>query len=542
MRVRLFLLAIISGILFTLAWPVNGFPFLLFVAFIPLLMIQHHISVDNRLRARHLFMYSYIAFLIWNIGTTWWVACIHFGQAAAYGAWGANSLLMAIVFLVYHKVKRSLPERYGTFALIPLWIAFEWLHHDWDLTWPWLTLGNGFASWNKTVQWYEYTGTFGGSLWVLLVNVLLFDLWMYRNTLLRPFKRKAIYIGALVFVIVFPLVSSLIIYRSIDPVKGDDSIDVVVVQPTVDPYAKFGADYYEQLEKMLALAESKMDDSVDYLVLPETALTEYIWENEIDNSVSIQRLFKYRSRYPNLAVVTGAATGRYFPPGERPSLTARLFKTQPGWYDNYNTACQIDSTHSICVYHKSKLVPGSEKLPFPRYLRYLEKFALNLGGTVGSLGVQDNRTVFYHPTRKTGIAPVICYESIYGDYVGQYIRNGARYIFIMTNDGWWDDTPGYHQHLAYGTLRAIETRKPIARSANTAISCFIDIRGDVQQPQKWWDSVAIRQKLITTNALTFYTRHGDYIAIAMYWISLGLVAWFFIRLVLRFIQKRRKTA
>jgi apolipoprotein N-acyltransferase len=112
----------------------------------------------------------------------------------------------------------------------------------------------------------------------------------------------------------------------------------------------------------------------------------------------------------------------------------------------------------------------------------------------------------------------------------------------MTNDGWWDDTPGYHQHLAYGSLRAIETRKPIARSANTAISCFIDIRGDVQQPQKWWDSVAIRQKLITTNALTFYTRHGDYIAIGMYWISWLLVVWFFVRLILRFVQKRRKTA
>src|ERR1044072_7037158 len=234
MRGRLFLLTFISGLLFVLAWPVKGFPFLLFVAFVPLLMIQHHISGDNRLRARHLFFYSYLAFLIWNVGATWWVACIHFGQEAAYGAFLANSLLMAFVFLVYHKVKRALPERYGTFALIPLWIAFEYMHHDWDLTWPWLTLGNGFAAWNKTIQWYEYTGVFGGSFWILLVNVLIFDLWMYRNTLLRPFKRKAIYIAALSLVIIVPLAASLGIYYSIDPGKGDETIDVIVVQPTID--------------------------------------------------------------------------------------------------------------------------------------------------------------------------------------------------------------------------------------------------------------------------------------------------------------------
>lgn len=542
MRARLFLLTFISGILFTLAWPANGFPFLLFIAFVPLLLVQHHISVDNRLRARHLFFYSYLAFLLWNVGTTWWVACIHYGQEAAYGAFLANSLLMAVVFLIYHKVKRALPERYGTFALIPLWIAFEYLHHDWDLTWPWLTLGNAFASWNETIQWYEYTGTFGGSMWVLLINVLIFDLWIYRNTLLRPLKRKMIYIVSLATVIIIPLITSLIIYNSVDPAEGEHSIDVVVVQPSIDPYSKFDSDFRAQLDKMILLAEEKMDTAVDYVLMPETAMSEYLWENEIDFSWGINRLYKYRSHYPQLAIVTGAATGKYYPPGEKPSVTARTFSAQPGWYDNYNSAIQLDTTHKILIYHKSKLVPGSEKLPFPALFGHLDDLALDLGGTKGSLGIQDERTVFYHPEKKSGIAPVICYESIYGEYVSEYIRNGARFIFIMTNDGWWDDTPGYHQHLAYGTLRAIETRKSIARSANTGITCFINMRGDVEQPQEWYASSSIRQKIVSTEALTFYTRHGDYIAKAMLWIAWALMAWFLFRLVLRSIEKRRKNA
>ncbi len=541
MRGRFFLYTLISGVLFFLAWPVKGFPFLLFVAFVPLLMIQHQISIDNRLRARHLFFYSYIVFLLWNVGTTWWVAAIHTGQEAAYMAFGANSLLMAFTFLVYHKVKRALPERYGTFAIIPIWIAFEYLHLDWDLTWPWLTLGNGFASWNECVQWYEYTGVFGGSFWILLLNVLIFDLYIYRNTLLRPVKRRTIYIISASLIVVLPLLLSWGIYSSIDPEEGEHSIDVVVVQPSIDPYTKFGPDYQNQLEKMLSLAEEKMDSSVDYILMPETALVEDFWENDIQTSWSVNRLYKYRTKYPDLCIITGAATGRYFIQDEQPTATARKFKNQPGWYDNYNTALQIDSTHALSIYHKSKLVPGSEKLPFPKYLQYLEKYALDLGGTKGSLGVQERRSVFVHPTLKSGIAPVICYESIYGDYVGEYIRNGARYIFIMTNDGWWDDTPGYHQHLAYGTLRAIETRKSIARSANTGISCFINMRGEIQQPQAWWVTSSIRQRIVSTEALTFYTLYGDWLAVAMVWISWGAVTWFFVRLGVLFTRKRKKT-
>jgi apolipoprotein N-acyltransferase len=540
MRLKLFLLTALSGIIFFLAWPVNGFPFLLFTAFVPLMIVQHQISADNRLRARHLFLYSFIAFLIWNVTTTWWVACIHYGQEAAYMAFGANSLLMSITFLVYHKVKRSLPERLGSFALIPIWIAFEYLHHDWDLTWPWLTLGNGFASWNSTVQWYEYTGTFGGSFWVLAINVLLFELITHRNTLLRPVKRRLIYLSVLAALIVVPLITSLIIWNNVDPAAGNVTADVVVVQPNIDPYKKFGPQYREHLEGMLAIAETKMDSSVDYVLLPETALVEDFWENQINSAWSVRRIFAYRSNYPDLAFVTGAATGRYYDDQIAPTLTARKFQQQDGWYDSYNTALQFDTSHEIKIYHKSKLVPGSEKLPFPKYLKYLERFALDLGGTKGSLGVQDERTVFTHPKTQTRVAPVICYESIYGDYVSEYVRNGANFIFIMTNDGWWDDTPGYRQHLAYGTLRAIETRKAVARSANTGISCFINTKGEIEDRIDWWQADAIRKVIHSESGMTFYTKHGDYIAQLMVVLAWAGMLWYLVRTIIRYVNARKK--
>ena len=84
-------------------------------------------------------------------------------------------------------------------------------------------------------------------------------------------------------------------------------------------------------------------------------------------------------------------------------------------------------------------------------------------------------------------------------------------IFIITNDGWWGNTPGYKQHASFASLRAIENRKSVARSANTGISCFINQRGDITQATKWWVPTAINGIINKNNETTFYTQNGDLI-------------------------------
>jgi apolipoprotein N-acyltransferase len=180
------------------------------------------------------------------------------------------------------------------------------------------------------------------------------------------------------------------------------------------------------------------------------------------------------------------------------------------YYDNYNTALQLDNTGKIQVYHKSKLVPGVEKMPFPVLLKPLESLAINLGGTIGSLGTQQQRTPFVSPAHLK-VAPIICYESVFGEHVSEFVKNGAGLLFIITNDGWWGDTPGYKQHLIYGRLRAIENRRCVVRSANTGISCFINEKGDIEDATGWWQPAVIMKTLPIHEQLTFYTRHGDYI-------------------------------
>lgn len=532
---KLYFLSLLSGVLFVLSWPPYGIPFLLFVAFVPLLMIEHAFSSGEYTGKRTLlFGLSYLAFFIWNITTTFWVCNASIGGAAM--AILANSFIMAAVIWIFHIVKKRLLAVTATAAanwLFPIfWLAYEFFHHRWELTWPWLGLGNAFASVPACIQWYEYTGTSGGSLWVLVVNLAVFSLIKNKlqvATLLAIGNRLRVV--QLLLLILVPIGISLAIYYSYS--EKENPVNIVVVQPNIDPYSeKFSTmNYADQLEKMLSLAKPKIDSTTDYLVCPETALTEDIWENDLSNTASMHRLKIFLKDYPKLKIIIGAATAHLYEEGEKRSLSARKFTNQEGYYDVFNTAFQVDNSDSIQVYHKSKLVPGVERMPYPAIFGFLEDLAIDLGGTAGSLGTQEERTVFSAPPKSSPsgrtldndsipngegqggalIAPVICYESVFGEFVTEYVNNGANLIFIITNDGWWGNTSGFKQHLVYGRLRAIETRRSIARSANTGISCFINQRGDILQPTEWWVPDAIKGSINSNSEKTFYTRHGDVI-------------------------------
>jgi apolipoprotein N-acyltransferase len=80
---------------------------------------------------------------------------------------------------------------------------------------------------------------------------------------------------------------------------------------------------------------------------------------------------------------------------------------------------------------------------------------------------------------------------------------------IITNDAWWGNTPGYRQHLSYASLRAIETRRAIARCANTGISAIIAPSGEILQPTPWWEPAVIESSIPLRDDITFFVSHGD---------------------------------
>ena len=402
---------------------------------------------------------------------------------------------MASVFVLFFVVKSSFDDRRRWWALLVFWLSFEYIHFQWDLSWPWLTLGNVFSHSPGIVQWYEYTGVLGGSLWILLFNVVLF----------HSIKNKKKYVFAYILLLSVFL-SNLLISNTDDGHK----VDVVIVQPNVDPYLeKFdGLTSEEQLKRFIEVAETKLDTSVDFLIGPETAIVNGLWQKNIDHSTEVTLLRELFSKYPNLRIVIGATTYAVLDDDEVDSPWARKFQNSDTYYAVYNSALHL-SPNDYSIYHKSKLVQGVEFMPFSSILDRFEFLTIDLGGISGSLGTQQDRAVFNSP--KAQLAPIICYESIFGQFTTEYVRNGSDLFAIITNDGWWKDTPGFKQHLHYARLRAIENRRAIARSANTGISAFIDSKGRIIQSTKWDEQIAIRQTLTTNNAQTLYVRYGDYI-------------------------------
>ena len=152
-------------------------------------------------------------------------------------------------------------------------------------------------------------------------------------------------------------------------------------------------------------------------------------------------------------------------------------------------------------------------------LRFL---VIDLGGTLGQIGKGQTTQPFVSQGGPVGTA--ICYEGLYGDFYGGFVRRGARFMAIISNDGWWGDTPGYRHLFTISRLRAVEHRRAIARAANTGISGFISPRGDIGATLGWEERGVLTAQVPLESRITFYTRYGDYIGrIAQYLMLLCLL-------------------
>ena len=488
---RFLFLSVSSGLLLSFSWPEIGFFPLSFFAFLPLLFIEKEIDKYNHSNWR-LFVLCFISFLIFNVATTYWVA-----YATFYGgllAFIFNALLMSLCFVIFHKIKTIFPSNRRYVLLVLLWISFEYLHLHWQLAWPWLTLGNVFAKFPDIIQWYEYTGILGGSLWVLFINVFIFNFIQKRN------KSSLIFLLSIIFM---PIIISYLIN---DQHNISNKIEVVIVQPNIDSYNESDFD----IDHFLNISEEKLTNNTRFLVSPETMLQGVVNEKYINKNRDIRKLLGLIDKYPNLNILVGAVT-----------QDVRGFK--------YNSAIFIGNDKDFSIHYKTKLVPGAESIPYPSIFdRFKDFLSVELAGSVGSYS--RGKEIRQFNLSDHNITPLICYESIFGDLLTQ---KDISIISIITNDGWWRDTPGYKQHFHYARLRAIEQRKPVVRSANTGISGFIDQNGNVIHRTQWDQEVAFAVSVSTNNVKTFYNRFGDYIGRISCFLTVLLFCVYFVRIRIR---------
>ena len=503
-QARNIILAILTGGLLTAAWPTWGIAPLAFIGLVPLLLLENRIAHGERGK---MFWLSFLAFFVWNTATTWWVWN---ATPAAILAWILNALFMATVFWLFHLTKKKVCNKaWGNFILIPYWLAFEYLTYLWSIKWPWLNLGNVFSTRHEWVQWYEYTGVVGGSLWILLVNILITNIIIHFKS--KETKPLLINIGAEVVLLIGPILVSTYIYKHYED-QGKDT-EVIVVQQNCDPWnEQFDSQFYDQvIQNNINLSLPLVTPKTRFVVSSESAIQEGIWLHEIEKAKALNTLHDYIQRFPQMAFVIGGTTYEWVPKGMEDDFPARPAGNNHYYYC-HNSALLID-TINLQHRNKSQLTPAVEAIP--EWMGFLRNFSLTMGIARGTLKTDPESKVMTFDGHK--VAVPICYESAFGEYVSSFCKKGADLIFVITNDGWWGHTPGYRQHFEFSKLRAIENRRCIARSANTGRSGFINQRGDVLQQTHYWVPDAIRETLKANDKVTFYAKHGDYLSrIAVY--------------------------
>lgn len=512
-----YLLALCSSFLMWLAWPPHTwFAPLLLIGLVPLMVAIDRMRLQQAPKTgRRIFLTAGLAFLTWNTACIYWV----FNAISAFNTgftgtivsflvslipYGLGALLMTFAFWLYYRLRLRVNAWVGYLGLICFYIAMEYLHESWDLAFPWMTLGNGFAGMHQLAQWYEYTGVYGGSLWILLSNILAFEAYRsWKSTEEKALKPALIWLA----VVVLPIGFSWYTYNSYQEKKLP--VNVVTVQPNIDPYQKYESiSANEQLRILTRLSDSVAQVNTEYFIWPETAIPNYTDEDRVRANPDFLATQQFLNKYKNGTLITGIESVKWY--DTKKTISAQE-SSNGMYYDHFNSAMQVENSAEVAFYHKSKLVPGAEKMPFPKVFSFLTPVFAGLGGSVSSWGWQDEPEVFYSYSG-IGVAPVICYESIWGSWVGKSVKNGAQFIAVITNDGWWGNTSGKDQHMLYAKLRAIETRRWVVRSANTGISGFINQRGDVVKKSTWWTRTAIKADINLNDTLTPYVKSGDLIA------------------------------
>lgn len=502
-RNSLFIFSVAGGLLSGLAWTSWCPGLVLLISFTPFLLIGEHIyRKRSDYNSGCFFLCLLPGMLIFNIMTLGWVRAINM--------WSVFTVLILATFLMSFTIWISYMTRIYA-GLIPSILMFvssrmalETLAANSAILSPWVNLGNGLAKDILFIQWYDITGVSGGSLWILISNIL------FAVLIITSFSHKKLNIKMLLIwlmVLFIPSIYSVLKFRSLK-YSDSDKTGVLIVQPNFDPVSeKYTIPFIDQLQTTIDMAASNIATDTRWVITPETIVDDPINEEDADNNIYIGMLREFAMQHPGVNIIAGLVTYRD---------TIGLMDEPPGPYSGsdtlyYNSAAKIDTGKIVEFYHKSKLVPGVE-IEFHSIIGSLVNIIVpELGGTTWGYTKQSMISCFRHSATGQVAGPIICYESVYGDYVRDYVRQGAEVLVIITNDGWWKNTNGYKHHLYYASLRAIETRRPVVRAANTGISCFIDIKGLRVSETGWWTREVLTGSIGSETTVTPYVLYGDYL-------------------------------
>jgi apolipoprotein N-acyltransferase len=518
---------IVSGLLIGFSFPfidvIPTAPFA-WIGFVPLLLeLENHLTNFKR------FAWSaFLVMVIFNAISACWVLVATIPGALIL--WFPHAFINTIPFLILYPIQRRIGWTTSLYLLPLLWTVWEWLHIQSEFSFPWLLMGNTQSTIPLMIQYAEFTGVWGITLWVMSVNICVY---FFVKGYKAKIKKQLIAVSViLACLIIFPVIYYLIITDDDKLQHTSEPLKVTIVQQNVDPFAKWDFEKFPIIMNRLFILtdQSVANEKPDLLVWPETAIPYYILMSGPEGEFR-DKLFEKIEDW-NTALLTGFSdVDIYNDSTKRKPFT--FFESETGlYYDPFNSAMILQpGVINPKVYRKIKLVPFAEKVPYSDIFPSIANYTFSVAGISGWI---EGDSVSVLPLIRENndtikIAGLICFEGLYPDYVTEFIRRGAQVLIIITNDGWFGPTHALLQHASFARIRAIETRRPLVRCGNTGISFFVDRFGRVSGQLPWWEELTSTQEIYPESGITFFVQHPDLLPQICLTLSLLFLPLVFIR-------------
>ncbi len=522
-RTSLLIYPVVSCLLLTLAWTNFPFSFLFFfVSLIPLLIFEQ-IRAEQKISNRLFYLATYLAIFFANLISSFWMFKLGIINMIIIAAIYSLCFLPAFYF---YSLAKKINEFLGYFIFILGWFFIEYSHTAIDWGFPIQTLGYGLANDTRWIQWYEITGVFGGTLWILTLNALLFAVWLRYQQ-----QKKAARKSVLVFLFIFfiPVLFSWFIFLRDQPIPETREIKVMTLHSNLDCYSeKYEMPVDSMLEYYFQIIQENYDSSVDLVVLPENAISNLDWVEGFQNGqnkiISTVQDFIEERQLKNMLV--GGISYEVLSGKPENNPLATFFDKMQAYVFMYNTAVYLEK-NKVDFRTKEKLVPFEETHPFPKYKNWTRFLYSPLGGFTFSVRKDNKETLLVNNSFKLG--PMICYESLYGDMARRMVRDGAQVLAVMLNEGWYDSLKGSQKFLNFSKVRAIETRRYVIRSSNRGISSVVDHNGEEIATKRRTDDGVIVQTIPLSKEITIYARFGYFLIHGLFLMYFPLIAFIWIK-------------
>lgn len=507
------LLALISGIMFALAFPPLPFFPLLFAALIP-----YFIIIEKRKSLASINRITYFTFFIYTIISGYWVGSWQpeadvFLMIAGSALLFFNPILFLIPSSLYYLAFKSFGRKTALLLFPLFWVTSEYLYSITDIKFPWLTAGHSLSYFNSFIQIADIVGSFGIGIVVVYINVLFY--LSYKKYVAEFKISKCLYIGLLLLIV--PIIYGVIRTNKSD--SKDLTVKVGVVQPNFNPWQKWEAgNLSDQLELYLSLSKNEIKNGAEVIIWPETALPVYLLGGGYENIV--QRIHSFCDTN-NVSLLTGMPHANFYFDSTKAPKDAK--KTASGtYYTSYNSILLFQpGSKDVPMYGKMQLVPFGEKVPFVEDLPFLgDLIKWGVGISSWNEGTEQKVFEIFQDDKSYKTAGLVCFESIYPRFISEFVNNGAELIIVVTNDSWYGDSSGPYQHKEISVLRAIENRRTVVRSANGGISCVIDKFGNTLIETEMYTRTSFTYEAELNSEITFYTKTANVLPVLSLMVSL----------------------